>query len=309
MPPKVSVIIPTYNRADLIGRAIDSILAQTLRAVEILVIDDGSTDNTRKVVGVYGEPVRYIYQDNQGISSARNRGIELATGEYIAFLDSDDYFLLNNLEEKIRYLLQNPTIDWVYSDWQYFDIQGNPLGFGSTKFNYTHKVLSGWIFPELISHRNFISPCTVVLKKVIFDHIGLFDITIPSQEEYDLFLRISLKYPIGYLDKVLVHVISHPGSLSSDFSKWVQGNTQIVQKMEALLPEDFLGRDALLTRMQADKFTFMGRDFMQRGMLVEAFAAFWQSIRILPCQKRIYWLLLSTIIGSISKSFRAILKR
>jgi len=114
--PKISVIIPTYNQGRLILRCIDSVLHQTFQDFEIIVVDDGSTDNTKEILSAYGHPIRYLFQQNWGPSRARNAGIGQAKGDYIAFLDSDDYFAENNLEEKFQYLESNQQIGWVYSD-------------------------------------------------------------------------------------------------------------------------------------------------------------------------------------------------
>jgi glycosyltransferase involved in cell wall biosynthesis len=119
---KVSVIIPTYNRAHVICRAIDSVLAQTYPDYEIIVVDDGSTDQTAHVLSFYTDRIRYIYQANGGVSKAReNTGIKAAAGEYICFLDSDDAFLPNKLELQVGYLDNHPEIDVVLGGWQIID--------------------------------------------------------------------------------------------------------------------------------------------------------------------------------------------
>ncbi len=297
--PKVSVIIPTFNRAQFIRRTIDSVLNQTYRDYEIIIIDDGSTDNTKEVVESYGDKVRYYRQANNGVATARNTGIAKADGEYIAFLDSDDIFLTENLETKISFFESHPNEYWVYSDWQYVDEKGNLLQHGSQKYNYSHRQLNGSIFNELIYHRNFISPCTVVLKKSVFDKIGCFDPQIPSQEEYDLWLRISLKYPANYLDQSLVYAMIHKDSLSGDFRKWAKGNEQIVDKLKDIIPDDFPHKKNLLNRMHADKYTFLGRDNAEKHNYSEALIYYFKSIRKLPLQKRLYWLILKTFFSYI----------
>ena len=301
--PRVSVIIPSYNNANYIARAIDSVLNQTYRDFEIIVVDDGSTDNTKDIVSSYPNPVKYLGQDNRGPSSARNAGIAASRGEFIAFLDSDDYFMKPNLEMKMSFLESNPRAGWIYSDWQYVNDEGSPLKKGSSKFKYSDKKLTGEIFEELVRSRNFISPCTVVVRRSVLDDVGHFDTVIPSQEEYDLWLRISLQYAAYYIDKVLVFVTVHPKSLSRDFTKWANGNAVIVEKLKHLIPQNFRDREKLLNKMLADRHTFIGRDFLQKGHFKEATNEFWQSIKRLPFQKRIYWLLCSAIIRSMRRYF------
>lgn len=293
---KVSVIIPTFNRSHLIGKTIDSVLNQTYRNFEIIVIDDGSTDNTREVVRSYGDVVRYFKQTNSGVAAARNTGIAMSEGEYISFLDSDDTFLPDNLEIKMAFFKNHTNESWVYSDWQYVDERGDLLQTGSQKYNYANRQLNGIIFNELIYHRNFISPCTVVLKKLIFKDIGYFDASILSLEEYDLWIRISLKYPVNYINEVLTYTTIHSGSLSEDFSKWVQGNARIIDKLDGILPETFDNKKKFLNRMHADKFTFLGRDFSIKKNYRKAMGAYWNSIKRLPFQKKIYWLLCRALV-------------
>jgi len=300
---KISVIIPTYNRAQSIGRSIDSVLNQSYRNFEIIVVDDGSTDNTRDILLSFGNHIKYIRQDNKGPSNSRNVGINASRGEFVAFLDSDDYFMKPNLEIKIAFLESNPHIGWVYSDWEYVDGQDNYIEKGSLKFNYSEKKLYGNIFEELIRSRNFISPCTVLLRKSVLEDVGYFDPEIPSQEDYDLWLRVSLKYPTHYIDRALVSVTSQPDSLSQDFTKWVHGNSLIVDKLTWLIPTDFGDRERILSRLLADKHTFIGRDLFQKGQFNKAIKEFWLSIKHLPLQKRIYWLMLTAIIRLISAYF------
>lgn len=299
--PKVSVLIPTYNRARFIKRAIDSVLNQTYRDVEIVVVDDGSTDNTQKIIESYGDQVTYIYQENKGAASARNAGIDASVGEYISFLDSDDYYAKNNLKIKVAILESNSGISWVYSDWQYVDQKGEKLINGSDRFNYSNKKLSGALFKELLYKRNFITTGVVMVRRLVLEDVGCFDPTILSQEEYDLWLRISVKYPVHYVDENLVTVTDHFDSLSKDFSKWVYGNVLIIDKIEKILPNDLYVEKSFINRLHADKYTFLGRDFMQKGQYKNAMTSFWKSIKRLPLQKRIYWLVALLIVNSFKE--------
>src|SRR4030042_4369188 len=163
--PKVSVIIPTFNHGHYIKKAIDSLLNQTYKDFETIIIDDGSRDNTKDIVASYGNVVRYIYQENKGLPHARNTGIAAARGIYVAFLDADDYFEEKNLEKKVSFLETHSNIDWVFSDWDYIDEDGNFIERGSIKWHYSEKVFGDKLFEELVMHRNFISPCTVIIKK------------------------------------------------------------------------------------------------------------------------------------------------
>lgn len=299
--PKISVIIPTYNHVLHLGQAIDSVLDQTYGNYEIIVVDDGSTDNTRHLVEGYGDSARYIYQENRGLAGARNTGIRSARGIFMAFLDADDYFEKDNLEKKIPFLESHPEIDWVYSDWDYLDEDNHFLERGSIKWSYRDKKLKSALFEELLYNRNFISPCTVVVKKSVMEAVGYFDPDVVCQEDWDLWLRLSLKYPSHYIDEVLVHVVGHPDSLSKNFSKWVHGNALIVNKLNRTIPLDFPNRKRALARLNADKYTYLGRDLVQRGETGKALKAYLKSIRQLPLQKKIYWRVLIGLLGKYSK--------
>ena len=299
--PKVSVIIPTFNRAQSVGKAINSVLKQTYLDFETIVVDDGSTDSTRITVDSYGDSVKYLYQANSGPGSARNIGISNSTGEYIAFLDSDDFFGEQNLQKKVSILEEQSQIGWIYSDWQF--VEGNFLEKGSVQHDYSKKQLSGNIFAELFYKRNFITPSTVIVRRSVLDHVGYFDPLIPSQEEYDLWLRISAKYSVHYINETLVFRTIHSKMLSSDFGKWAHGNALIIDKIETILPNDFPVSKFVLNRMHADKHTFLGRDYIERGELRRALNAYWKSLRLFPFQKRVYWLIFLAFARALTAYF------
>lgn len=195
--PSVSVIIPTFNRADFINEAIDSVLNQTYRDFEIIIVDDGSTDRTADVIAAYDNEIIYEYQPNSGPSAARNRGIGLAKGKYLSFLDSDDLWLKHKLKIQMDLLFENPEIKICYTDeiWIRNGVRVNQ--------KKVHEKYSGFIFQRCLP-LCIISPSSIVLHKNVFSNIGTFDETLPVCEDYDLWLRISAKYPVNYIDKKLI---------------------------------------------------------------------------------------------------------
>ena len=294
--PKISVIIPTYNRSRLIRRCIDSVLHQTFQDFEIIVVDDGSTDNTKEILSAYGNSIRYFFQHNWGPSRARNAGIDQARGDYITFLDSDDFFQKTNLGKKILSLEDKPSMGWTYSDCQYIDENGEYINRGSQRHKYANRKVSGKIFEELLYKRNFIATDTVMIKKSVLEDVGRFDEKICSLEDYDLWLRVSAKYPVHLINEVLVYVTERPNSLSNDFSKWVHGNALIIDKIKNILPNDFIIDNKKLNKMYADKYLFFAQGFIQKGQLKDALNAYRQSLKHFPFQKRIYWLSFLAII-------------
>ncbi len=211
--PKVSVIIPTYNRAAYLLEALESVFAQTFEDYEIIVIDDGSTDDTRRVVQplVDSGKIRYVYQENQGESAARNHGIRLAEGEYLAFLDSDDLMRPTKLEKQVAYLDAHPEAGMVHSCFERFNNQGEVLGYRDT----TH--LMGWVYPRiLLDWSVLIPPSTVVVRAEVMRVVGGFLVGMRWGPDLDLWRRITRCYPIGVVPEALTQMRYHSGSVSSD---------------------------------------------------------------------------------------------
>lgn len=177
--PKVSVVIPTYNYAQYIKEAIDSVLAQTYKDYEIIVVDDGSTDDTKGTVSQYGPEIEYIRQENQGPSAAKNTGIRNSKGEYIGILDSDDLWLPSKLEKQIKVFEANSGLGLVYSDGFVF---GEEPAWDDFSFGGNMNFYRGRIFDKLLLG-NFIPCCSTLIKRGCFDKVGLFDIKLSACED------------------------------------------------------------------------------------------------------------------------------
>ncbi len=194
--PLVSVIIPTFNRGYLITKAIESVLKQTYTNLELIVVDDSSTDNTPWIVKNY--PLKYVkFSQNRGVSLARNRGILKAKGEFLTFLDSDDLFLPQKIARQIQFLEKNPFFKLVQTEeiWFKGEKRLNPK-------NY-HKKAEGYFLDRAIK-LCVVSMSTLLVKKEVFKEVGLFDETFPVCEDYEFFLRVALKFPIGLIKEPLV---------------------------------------------------------------------------------------------------------
>ncbi|MFH0725974.1 MAG: glycosyltransferase [Pseudomonadota bacterium] len=193
----VSVIIPTHNRGWAIREAIDSVLAQDYPDFELLVVDDGSTDNTHQILLEYGSRLTSIRQYNRGVSAARNRGIKETSGELIAFLDSDDRWLPGKLTRQVNFFESHPDALICQTDeiWIRNGIRVNPKN--------RHKKPIGSIFEPSL-HLCLVSPSAVMMKRELFDRVGLFDENLPACEDYDLWLRVACRYPVHLIDAPLV---------------------------------------------------------------------------------------------------------
>lgn len=193
----ISVIIPTYNRKETLKRAIQSVLIQSYTPYEIIVIDDGSDDGTKEWLKDNFPNVKYIYQMNSGVSSARNKGIKFARGDWIALLDSDDEWLPSKLKDQANEIELNPAAKFLHTNeiWIRNGVRVNQMK--------KHKKYGGYIFEKCLDMCR-ISPSSVLIKKDIFDEIGMFDETLKVCEDYDLWLRFASKYPVHFLDQPLI---------------------------------------------------------------------------------------------------------
>ena len=193
----ISVIIPTFNRKETLKRAIQSVVMQSYAPYEIIVIDDGSDDGTKEWLKDNFPNVKYIYQMNSGVSSARNKGIKFARGDWIALLDSDDEWLPSKLKDQAKEIELNPAAKFMHTNeiWIRNGVRVNQMK--------KHKKYGGYIFEKCLDMCR-ISPSSVLIKKDIFDEIGMFDETLKVCEDYDLWLRFASKYPVHFLDQPLI---------------------------------------------------------------------------------------------------------
>ena len=210
--PNVSVIIPCYNAEKTIAETIESVLAQTYQDYEIIVVDDGSMDQSKEVIQSFGEKVKYIYQENGGQSAARNTAIRNSIGKYLAFLDSDDLWKPQKLEKQLE-IMQEKGVDWCYCDCEYFiDRTGKSIG------TYSHLIRSpkkGYVIEALLLG-NFIASPTPVVSKAVFEQAGYFDESpeIQSREDWEEWIRIAMVCPIIYLPDVLAKHRIHENSIT-----------------------------------------------------------------------------------------------
>ncbi|MBL1140686.1 MAG: glycosyltransferase family 2 protein [Proteobacteria bacterium] len=195
---KISVIIPTYNRASVLPGAIDSVLAQSHAADEIIIVDDGSTDETQQLIESRYPQIKLISQTNQGVSAARNNGIKIAQGNWICLLDSDDIWLENKLEKQIEALNKNPDYLICHTNETWIR-NGVILNQGKK-----HEKRGGNIFQHCLP-LCVISPSSVMINKKLFDEVGLFDKDLLACEDYDMWLRICSKYPVLFIDEALIN--------------------------------------------------------------------------------------------------------
>jgi glycosyltransferase involved in cell wall biosynthesis len=230
--PLVSVIIPNYNHAQYVGAAIRSVLAQTYRNYEIIVVDDGSTDNSREVVAQFGERVNYIYKTNAGLSAARNTGFQASKGSLIGVLDADDLYEPAYLQTLVAALQANPDAAGVYCGYQFVDHQNNLLP----------QIESRPVNPEALYAAlldgNFFVPESIFLHRTVYEEVGLFDEALRACEDWDVWLRAAKKYKIIHAPQILTRHRILPGSMSTDPLRMLTARLAVLGKHIGAEPVD-----------------------------------------------------------------------
>ncbi|MDH3669858.1 MAG: glycosyltransferase [Gammaproteobacteria bacterium] len=193
----ISVIIPTHNRARLLERALQSVLGQAKPAREIIVVDDGSDDGTAEIMRARLPQIHCIWQRTRGVANARNRGIEAASGDWLAFLDSDDEWLPRKLASQEEMLAANPQCKICHTDeiWIRNGKRVNAMK--------KHAKAGGFIFERCLP-LCVVSPSSALIHRSVFDEVGLFNENLPAGEDYDLWLRICARFPVLYVDRPLI---------------------------------------------------------------------------------------------------------
>jgi len=264
MIPKVSVIIPTYNRLPMLKEAVDSVLAQDFEDFELIVVDDGSTDGTGEAIKRYGGRVKLLqYSKNRGVSASRNRGVLHAKGKYIAFLDSDDLWVKGKLKIQVAFLDDNPHYPLCYTDeiWIRKGKRVNPKN--------KHTKYSGWIFEKCLP-LCIISPSSAMMRRTLFSKVGLFDEALPVCEDYDFWLRVSARFPIFFINrKLIVKRGGHSDQLSQRF--WGNDRYRVIA-LEKLLSEPYIGPEegGMILEEMRRKCQILYKGFLKRGNELEA---------------------------------------
>lgn len=262
MTPIVSVIIPTYNRWPMVGSAVASVLAQSYRDFELIVVDDGSTDESARELAKFGAPVRYFHQVRRGVSAARNFGVRQCRGRLIAFLDSDDLWRADKLRIQIGFMENFPAVRICQTDevWIRNGARVNP----KTK----HRKPSGDIFARSLE-LCLVSPSAVMMTRELFERCGGFDESLPVCEDYDLWLRIARDYPVPLIEQALVvKQGGHADQLSRSF--WGMDRYRVIA-LSKLLRSGIAGaRRAAVLQVLQTKVAVLVQGASKRGKLAEA---------------------------------------
>ena len=297
--PLVSIVIPTYNRSSFLLQAVESILSQTWKNVEIVIVDDGSTDDTREVLAPYMGRIRYIYQSNSGRPSCpRNVGIRNAAGKYIAFLDSDDIMDPRKIEMQVRFLEKNPEVGMVFTDFSTFAhgraVSQSFTSSGHTPFVQLPKTQVGpnqYILSaeacDCLTLDNPIGTPSVVARKEVFARIGTFDESLRWSDDIDMWFRIAEKFRLGYIDLPLFTRRIHRTNISSNLSTLNEG----IVRARILVREKFLKSCVIsadthrqLRRRLANMYCSLAFLQQNEGKRRETIFSLWESINRRPVQ-------------------------
>ena len=262
--PKVSVIVPTYNRANRLEGTLRSIVSQTYQDFELIVVDDGSTDNTSKVIESFPSAQYLPMKKNSGVSKARNIGLACAKGEFICFLDSDDLWKEKKLEIQIHWMESNTDNQVCYTDeiWVRNGVRVNQMN--------KHRKYTGDIFRHCLA-LCIVSPSSVMIRAKLFSEIGNFDESLPACEDYDLWLRIAVKYAFHFIEEPL---IIKQGGHGDQLSRKYWGMDRFrVAALKKLLDQNSLDQEKLkLTRSSlVEKCSVLIQGFKKRGKKEDEF--------------------------------------
>lgn len=308
--PKVSVIMPTYMTAHLIARALDSVLGQTFRDFEVVVVNDGSPDTPEleKVLAPYQDRIVYMKQQNKRAAGARNTAIHRARGEYLAFLDSDDAWLPEHLGAQMQLFEQDPTLDLVYCN----GMVDTPES--SREFMDSCPTQGEATFEALVTERCHIAVSTVVVRKKALEKAGLFDESLPRCDDYDMWLRAAFwGAKMGYSRRVQARFDAvRPNALSLSNIKMIEAQWQILEKSAKTLPLGPSQKELVQQKASEIQGLFLreqGKAHLDEGKVKEAVEFFSRSNTQFPTPKLKVLLLGLKVAPGATRKLIALAKR
>lgn len=294
--PRVSVVIPTYNNARFVAEAVESVLQQTYRDYEIVVIDDGSTDTTRDVLAPFQDRIHYLHQENAGAGAARNRGIEESRGELIAFLDSDDLWYKTKLEKSVAAFDRDREAGLVYNRYLQRDLDSGRERRGHVFGR------SGRVAAEYILFFRGVHTSSVVIRRECFEKCGRFDPSLQLSQDVDLWLRIMEDYPIREIPEVLHEYRSHGAGLVARMRDvWQEESLRLLDKAFERRPDLY---QPLRSRIYSKAFCKYGLRAYNRLDFRQARQYFSRSLRLKVSKTALFYLLKTYLPAGIVARLR-----
>lgn len=296
MNPLVSVIVPTYNCAAFVADALDSVLSQDYSPIEVIVVDDGSTDGTRDVLARYGERIKVFQQQNGGPAAARNLAVSKSKGEYLAFLDGDDLWLPGKLTAQMAYIAAHPDAHVVYGEWMVWhpdaDSRYAPLSTPSPRDDFAlDEENSGWAYARLISYDCILHIIATVIHRSVFDRVNGFDESFRTGSDYDFWVRVSRHYPITKLRRMVAVYRQNAASVTYTVRRENNGYRLLKRAVDTWGLHDEAGnladRRAVQRRLSDLAFMHGYRHFWHGDPRV-ALTSLWQASRHNPWRFKAY---------------------
>lgn len=278
---RVTTVITSYNKGPYLADAIDSALLQDYGDQEIIVVDDGSQDDTRQVALQYGERIRYIYQENQGCPAAKNTGIQAGNGEFVAILDGDDRWRPGKLTKQVAMLRQSPEVALVFTDRLKFNEQRVTLA--SNWLNHTPR--RGWVLDHLLLD-NFIAVSTVVARRRCLEDVGLFNPQQRIASDFDLWLRLTRKYQVDYVDEILMEYRVGIDSIGSRIDSKFDHVMNIQNRFVSEYYDGKYPRPRLIAKATANRLAALGDHRLATGRNGQALQAYLQALSKDPANWR-----------------------
>lgn len=283
--PEVSIVLSTYNRRPLLHRSVDSVIAQTFRDWELIVVDDGSTDDTREYLEALEDPrVRPIWLEHGGVTSARNAGLRLARGEWVAFHDSDDLWLPEKLEWQLQRVTAHPACRWSYTGYSFIDTNGTPL---PERSNLLPLPVSGHILEPLLRFEVSTAFPTMLVQHSLIEEIGGFDAKMLFLSDYDFILRLAACSEVCALSETLTLVREHPGRTTSRLRPADLHADQARSFRKAAAAATDAGIRALCLRQCAMQLAGQANALSREGSHRAAFATLARAARLAPLHKSV----------------------
>lgn len=292
---RVSVIIPAYNSARFLPDTLHSVLAQTYSDYEVIVVDDGSTDDTEAVVMAVGGPVRYLPQSNGGPSAARNAGIGAARGEFICFLDADDLWTPDKLVAQVDFMDRSPNVGLVFADGEEFDESGVQCASLLSKSRFDGEIVTGTVIVEAFQkllEENFIPTSTVMVRKSCFATTGLFDPALKGPEDRDMWSRIAAHFPIACLRRTMGRKRVVLSSVSRNVETTLRSRILLWRKAHRLFPA--LAPKRVVNALLTPTYVELGFLLLNKNETSEARVASIEALKI--ARKPSQWLLAASLL-------------
>ena len=312
---KISAIIPTYNNADYIEDAINSILTQSHSVDEIIIVDDGSSDNTEELVKAISQKtsdIIYIKQANQGPSSARNRGIEAASGDWIAFLDADDLWTRDKIARQIAALESEPQLKLIAADMSEIDRLGKTTVnsvLAKHQLLKTFQNLAGTAVPKATAallKKNFIPTGTVLIERACLTEAGGFNTNIRFGEDLELWARIAADHPITCLPKVMMQRRQHGNNATQNTASMLQGIVDVMQSLRHWGAEKLVRQSLNPDRLVAAALCDLGYWHFSQGNYRQARKVFTSSLKEQPSKRALFYAAACLLPNALIRGIKAL---